>query len=302
MIEHQRIRLIFDSFIHAKKADGSAPDTLAFYRGKIEFFLRFCEDAGIQDIEEITPDIFRRFMLALEDRGHSPGGRHCYYRAVKTFLRWYEVEYEPDTWREPSRKVKPPKVDIEPLAAVDIDTVKALLGTCNDTERAGARDRAIILALLDTGARRGELARIDLADVDIDQGTILLRHTKTRKARTVYFGKLTKAALRRWLKLRGDLPGPLFLTKAGSRVTGAGLHSILQRRARLAGVKEPGVHSFRRAYAIQAWRGGLDAVTIGRLLGHSSLEVTKRYLRFETQDLQAAALKVSPGDLVKKQQ
>lgn len=300
MQNYQRIREVLNSFLRARKVEGRSSETINFYTGKLKFFLRFCEDAGINDIEQIDANLLRRFMLHLEESGNNNGGRHAYYRSIRAFMRWYESEYEPDAWKDPTKKVKAPKVDIDPLPPVEMDTVRAMLRTCNDTEYAGARDRAVIILLLDTGARRGELVSIDLADVDIDNGVILLRHSKARKARAVYVGKVARLALRRWLKHRGMTEGPLFYGHPGARLTGNGLRVILHKRATMAGVKEPGAHDFRRAFAIQSWRAGLDAVTIGRLLGHSTVEVTKRYLRFESSDLQAAALKASPGDNMQK--
>lgn len=296
MNDTQRIREKYFSFLRARRAEGRSKDTIDFYSDKLEPFVRFCEAAGVMNVEDIDADFFRRWLLHLEEKGNNPGGRHAFYRAARAFLRWYESEYEPEGWHEPTKKVRAPKVDIEPLPPVEIDTVRAMLETCKSGEYVGARDKAIIIILMDTGARRGELMAVDMADLDQDTGAIMLRHTKARKARAVYLGKVARLALRRWLKFRGTSGGALFTVEGGTRLSFGGLRGVLKRRADLAGVPEPGAHDFRRAFAIQAWRAGLDAVTIGRLLGHSSTEVTKRYLRFEAADLQAAALRVSPGD------
>ena len=81
-------------------------------------------------MEEITPDILRRFLLWLADKGHNPGGVLCHYRSVKAFVFWYIDELEPETFRNPFRKVKAPKVDDTPLPPVPLEDVKAMLKQC----------------------------------------------------------------------------------------------------------------------------------------------------------------------------
>jgi len=95
-------------------------------------------------------------MLQLKESGHNDGGRHTFYRALKTFLYWWEDEVEPDNWSNPIRKAKPPKLSIEPLKPANLADIKAMITTCDKTFT-GRRDKAILLALLDTVARAKEL-------------------------------------------------------------------------------------------------------------------------------------------------
>jgi integrase/recombinase XerD len=72
---------------------------------------------------------------------------------------------------------------------------------------------------------------------------------------------------------------------------------VVRRRALKAGLdKEPSLHSFRRAFAIGALRGGVDLMSLQRLLGHADLSVIRRYLAQTEDDLQAAHRKGSPVD------
>jgi len=74
------------------------------------------------------------------------------------------------------------------------------------------------------------------------------------------------------------------------------LRSMVQRRARAAGVRAPGLHDFRRAFALLALRGGVDLVSLQRLMGHSGLDVLRRYLAQTEADLRAAHAKGAPVD------
>jgi site-specific recombinase XerC len=84
-----------------------------------------------------------------------------YYRALRAFLIWYEKEAEPDNWKNPIAKVKAPKVGKEILEPISLETVSALLRTCN-ASFLGVRDKALILFLLDTGARASEICAFNV--------------------------------------------------------------------------------------------------------------------------------------------
>jgi len=127
----------------------------------------------------------REYLLEFEIEGHNPGGCHAAYRTVKTFLRWWENEVEPKDWTNPIRKVKAPKMSIEPLDPVDIEAVKGMMEVCPNN-LTGLRDKAMMLFLLDTGVRASELVAINLEDVDPSTGEVLVRVGKGRKPRTVF--------------------------------------------------------------------------------------------------------------------
>ena len=94
-----------------------------------------------------------------------------------------------------------------------------------------------------------------------------------------------------------DDAAPLWATDEGGRLSYSGVRQVLRRRAARAGVPEPCLHSFRRAFAIGALRGRYPSmVSLKRLLGHSSLAVVSRYLRQVEGDLQAAHEKAGVVD------
>jgi integrase/recombinase XerD len=152
---------------------------------------------------------------------------------------------------------------------------------------------------MDTGARAQEFISIDLEDVDLVTGVILIRHGKGGKPRTVFLGKKSRKALRTYLRSRQDNSSALWVSKSNERLTYWGLRQIMRRRAEKAGVQKPSLHSFRRFFAITMLRNGTDLVTLARLLGHSDLQVLERYLNQLPEDLQAAHYKASPVDNLK---
>ena len=149
------------------------------------------------------------------------------------------------------------------------------------------------------GARRAEVVSLNIEDVDFIIGTVHIKHGKGDKFRIVYLGRKSRKALRKYVKNRlNNLSpnSPLFATEEDSRLSFSGLREIIRRRSVAAGIKEPGLHDFRRCFAVQMLRGGCDLVTLSRLMGHSSLVVTQRYLYLVDDDLQNGHQLAGPID------
>lgn len=280
-----------EAFLIARKAQGVSDGTLHFYRVKLKTFSAYCEAQAITQVHQITPLVLREYLLWLEEQGHNPGGRHAHYRAIRTFLYFYEDEAEPDNWKNPIKKVSAPKVPREPLEPVSWAAVDKLLKTCRPGEFTGDRDAAILLVLLDTGLRAGELLAVNLEDVNQVRGDILVRKGKGGKPRTVFMGKKTRRAVRRYLKHRTDTNPALWVThpRHGSeRFEYFGLRSMLVRRAGKANIEPPTLHDFRRAFALAMLRQGVDIYTLAKLMGHEGIDVLKHYLKQTTQDTREA--------------
>jgi len=286
-----------EAFLIDRKAQNMSKGTLGFYQCKLKNFMDFCESKAVKNIMQITPSLLREYLLEFEAKGHNPGGCHTAYRTVKTFLRWWENEVEPKDWSNPIRKIKAPKMGIEPLDPVDIEVVKAMMEVCFHN-LTGQRDKAMMLFLLDTGVRASELVSINLEDVNPTIGDVLVRVGKGRKPRTVYLGSKSRKALRAYLKLRRDSCDALWITDEEERLTFWGVKSMMARRANQAHVKTPQLHAFRRWFALSCLRAGMDIYSLQKLMGHADLQVLSRYLKQTNQDIRNAHHKACPVDSI----
>ena len=220
------------------------------------------------------------------------------YRALRALLLWWESEWEPNGWKNPLRKVRPPRVPIEPLDPVPTDHVKAMIRTCRRRAFFGDRDRAVLLCLLDTGCRAGEFAAINIDDVDLATGQILIRAGKGGRPRMVFLGSKSRRALATYLRhdRRREESEPLWVTREGRRLSYSGLRDIVRRRANRAGVPAPTLHSFRRAFALACLRGDMDVYSLQRLMGHADLSMLRRYLAQTSEDVRKAHQRSGPVD------
>jgi site-specific recombinase XerD len=163
-----------ETFLFDRKAQNVTKGTLNFYRFQLNSFIKFCDSQLVTKIEQIEPGTIRQYLVWLENEGHNPGGINAGYRSLRAFLFWWENEIEPEEWKNPIRKVKEPKIGIEPLEPVPLDTVKALINVCAKDNFNGIRDKAIFMCLLDTGARASEFLNINLVDINPYTGEILI--------------------------------------------------------------------------------------------------------------------------------
>lgn len=277
------------SFITATKAAGRSPATLTVYGRVLTAFVAFCSARGVATVEAIDPGIIREHLLAVSEH-HAPSTVHRHYRTLKTFLYWYEAEDAPDGWRNPIRRVKAPKVPEQLLDPAPLDDLAALV------KAADVRDRAILLVLVDTGLRAGELVALNVTDFDQAEAVLFVRHGKGGLARVAPLGPRARRALRQWLRVRPDDGPAMFCSADSGRLTYWGLREILRRLSIQAKVKAPTLHSIRRAFGLGMLRAGTDLLTVSRLLGHSSPSQTPKYLKQAIADLRAAVERASVAD------
>jgi site-specific recombinase XerD len=153
-----------------------------------------------------------------------------------------------------------------------------------DLSPAGVRDAALIAVMYCTGMRRNEMVSLTLADYDPKQNAFMI-HGKGNKVRLAFLTADVQDRLGRWLKIRGQSAGPLFvsISKAGTLGTqplrGQSIRYILLSRAKQAGVKPFSPHSMRRTMATHLLEHGVDLAIVQKMLGHRHLTTTSLYDR-----------------------
>ena len=195
----------------------------------------------------------------------------------------------------PMRKVKAPRLEKKLLEPVDLGDVRKMIDACDG--RFSYRDKAILHALLDTGCRANEFISMDRDDLDIERGLIFVRYGKGGKQRMVIVGKQSRKAIRNYLRHRKDTCPALWVTDDQNRLTYWGLRQIVRRAAERAGLEEPSLHSFRRAFVVAMLRKRVNIMTIRNLMGHADLRVLERYANQSAVELEDAYRDGSPGDL-----
>jgi site-specific recombinase XerD len=283
-----KISELINQFILDRRASGKALGTIRFYIQKLAHFQAYLDNKKILTIDQIKPDDIRIFLLDFQE-DHSQGGTHAVFRSVHAFLNWYEAEFDPDNWKNPIRNIKAPKVDENILDPVSEETIEIMLSVCRLNSEYGRRDKAIILFLYQTGVRASELLRLDRSDIDLNTNTALIRKSKNKHYRYVFFDRDCKKALVNYLKIRKDNSQVLWINKYDERLRYDGLRGILTARGKEAGINPPTAHSFRRAFAIGRLRADVPEYTLIHLMGQTSINALRPYLKQDINDLRKAA-------------
>jgi len=167
------------------------------------------------------------------------------------------------------------------------DEILALAQVCrNDTKPVGARDGAMLGVAFAAGLRLSELVSLNLADLNIETGELVVRSGKNRKDRTAYAEQGALAALKDWLRVRKLDEGPLFcpVDRHGNvtirRLSGQAVYERFQLRSRQAGLSSSfSPHDGRRTWVGNLLDAGADIATVQQLAGHASVATTARYDR-----------------------
>lgn len=288
-------------FLLDRRVKGVSAKTLSWYKDALTKFRQYCAGITIYRTADISARALRLYLVYLTDAGHNDGGVSNLYRATRAYLRWCADEYSITSLLDALKRVPGPTPSAEPLDPISLDHASAMIAQCTPRTYTGERDKALLYVLLDTGVRHQELTDLTVEDINIEAGSVLIREGKGGKSRTVFVGLKARRALINYMRLRDSpllvamrrkrgatVTSALWLTDEGAPLTKSGIRQIIMRRARQAGLPEPGMHEFRRAFAINSLRNGMDVITLQRLLGHSTLAIINRYLKLLSDDLKAS--------------
>jgi site-specific recombinase XerD len=292
----QYLGVAINSFLTDCTARNLSKNTVKFYKDYLSSFEKYAESQFISNIMDIDPAFIRSYIIMFSE-DHNPGGVHAAYRSIHAFLNWVEKEELMDEdWKNPIKKIDPPEVPVKIIEPVPLEDIRRLIATCKSKSFFDKRDKSIFFFLLDTGARAQEMCDVNLEDVELSTGKVLIRQGKGRKPRYVFVNRTTIKALRAYLRIRSGHQSPaLFVAKTMGRLSYDGLRQIIRRRSKRAHLrKEPTLHDFRRQFALSMLNNGVDIFSLQRLMGHQDISILRRYLAQTTEDIHIAHNKGSP--------
>lgn len=271
----------FSDFIISKKTKGLAEKTLQSYQAQFQAVARHLDVK--MDIAMLQKADLDAMIISMRTVHLSPNSINSYTRTLKSFFSWCN-EQGITRLNIPLYKaeetVKETYSDLELSALLKKPDIRK-------ATFAEYRDWVIINFLLNCGSRAATVRAIQIRDVDLDGGVVFYRHTKNRKTQVIPLCSAMVSILREYLRHRGgEAADFLFCTETGSQLTENGLRQSIARYNTRRGVQKTSIHLFRhtiaRKYLIDC---GGDAFTLQKLLGHSTLAMTKHYCAIFDADL-----------------
>jgi site-specific recombinase XerD len=309
LVSTTNLQSLAHGYILNCRSEGKSPKTIITYQTALNNFIWYCKQNNFPDTaQKLNAVHVRQFIWYLTSATNRWGNNspktkqpasqttaNDYYRALHSFFNW--LERESLIKENPFANLHPPKVERKVIQALTPIEIDCLFNACSGKSPTHIRNKAILCMFLDTGLRVSELASLNIDDMDMNSGSIVVRHGKGGKQRVVHIGSKAQKALWKYVALyRRRESNRLFLKRSGEQLDVQGIKILVKRlgiRAKVA----VSPHKLRHTFAISYLRAGGDVFSLQYLLGHSTLQMTQRYLQsLNADDAIEAHRKFSPLD------
>lgn len=314
-VETYTFQELFNIYMFAKEAEGLARRTLENKKVYFLVFHRYLEEYH----EDVTPNTLdtntiREFLYYLKNDHVKHKNNHCVkeeYKSVgvsvsyiNTIIKHMRAFYnflveEEYVQANPFTKIRSLKEAQDNIEALSVDQLKALLKQPNQRTYAGFRDYVLMMLLADTGMRISEALNLQQEDIDFKTNVIELKgtNTKNRKTRYVPLSQKTNKLLRElFIEIEGFETTYIFVTVYGNTFDPTRFRQRLKvygEGARIKGVRVS-PHTFRHTFAKYYLLNNGDVMTLQKILGHSSIEMVRKYVNMTSKDIVVQHNKHSP--------
>jgi len=289
------IELAWKEMLTDKKLEGLTPNSLRSYDSLWGTFSKYLQEMGIERTDELNPRVIKGYLRWCEERGNNPVTINSKLKLLRAFGKWLYEEGVTDDYC--CRNIKAMRVDENPRIVRDEDIRKALSYLRRMKRREDSfyavRNHTIIIFLIGTGLRAGELCALNWDDIDWEESLIILRKTKSRKLSSVPMSETVKKELASWQAYVDrhfkERPEPLFCTREGNRITRNGIRLMFQRIRKRAGIEGTFcAHSMRNVFIKNLLKNNANLREVQLLARHSKIEVTKQYVGYFQHELKDA--------------
>ena len=265
-------------YLYAKYIRNLSVHTIRQSGGVLLSFLGFLYNDALS-LFTLTRQDISAFIEYEQDRGLKPLSVIGYLRALYAFIAFL-VEQEVLSHQIMKRKIRIQEPDALPKA-IPLEDVQLLLDSVSSV-----RDRALLLLLLRTGMRIGELLEVKVSDIVLhDRKILIYLGSKNYRGRAVYFNEDAEHALKHWLRLRDSNQRYLFYGVRKEQLSYSGAWGVMRTTLERAGLedKKYSLHSLRHTFATDMINSGMRIEVLQQLLGHQSIELTMKYARLSDE-------------------
>lgn len=306
-MKRERLSETTEAYVSNRLTLGRTEGTILHVRRALSALGGFLARRGVETAGEIDREMVRAFLaerysLALERAYVSGPATYAerYAKQLRPFFRWAVASGRVLVSPMDGLRVARGEVRL-PRNALTLEETRRILAAPDTNDILGLRDRAVLEIMYSSGLRRGEVAGLDLGDVDLAERTAMIRNGKGRKDRVVPMGEAAARWMRRYLSEsrplleRDSSERAFFLTTIGARLHRILPHRLIQRSSLAAGIERRVTsHTMRHTCATHMLRGGADIRHVQELLGHEDLRTTQIYTRVAITDLREAHRRFHP--------
>lgn len=292
----------FANFMAEKEAQGVSQATLRNYQQSYDYF---CQFNGLTDettADEVGEQAIYKWINLMKQNGAKVSSINHYLRDVRTFLYWAMVE--PREYITPSFKVKMVSGQEETIKLFSDDDILLLLEKPRKSDGFPTwRTWAIVNWILGTGNRSSTICNVKVGDVDFRKKEIILEHTKNKKAQIIPLSTATATAIKEYMRIwrkNANEDTYLFPNIGEEQLTTNALRHAFSKYCKERGVDKTNIHGLRHNFAKSCVQNNLNPYKLQQMLGHSSLAMTRKYVKLYAEDLKEGYDDYSPLDTLKK--
>ncbi|MDR4508490.1 MAG: tyrosine recombinase XerC [Candidatus Brocadiaceae bacterium] len=269
-----------------------SPQTIRAYQNDLCQYLSYLNAERCHVLGDATRLLLRKYLAFLKKQRHS---KRTIARKVATIRSLYRYLCQKGALSfNPAENIKTPKLDKKLPAFMTINETRKLLNLPDMKTITGIRDKAIMETLYSAGIRVGELAAIDVIDVDRHNGMVKVKG-KGKKERLVPIGVHAISAIQVYLEGRRSNHQALFLNNRGGRLTERSIARMLEKYRKKTDMNSSiSPHTFRHSFATHLLDAGADLRSVQELLGHANLSTTQIYTHITTERLKQVYNKAHP--------
>lgn len=271
---------VFEEFVFSKTAQGVSEATLNNYHYHMKNIARYVDIE--RSFDEVKKKDFEMMVVKMRKAGIQHNSIATYLRMLKTFYNWCSEENYPYV-KVPTF----PEKETVKETYTDEELKKLLKRPDSGCTFSEFRNWVIINFLLNSGCRAATIRNIQNQDVDFDSMRVIYRHNKNGRIQVIPLCSLMVNVLREYMKIRKGKPEDyLFCDIYGGMLTEDALRHAIAHYNKSRGVKSTSIHKFRHSFARKYLVDcGGNAFTLQKLLGHSTLNMTKHYCRIYDSDI-----------------
>lgn len=312
--QHVPFRALREAYSVYNKTTGKSPATVRWYDDKLALFERFIgadatlTDVNVATVRDYVGDLQGREMIhvnnphgARREGTLSSSYIQGFVRALRAFASW--LHHDGYTESNVLKVLKPPKVQQKITEVLSDEEATKLLTVFDRDEPFGCRNYAIVLTFLDCGLRASELCFLRTEDAHLDQAYLKVLG-KGNKERLVPIGQHCQDALLLWRDrfrsqfVAGESPY-LFLNSNGASLSVDAVDEVVKRAGAKARIPRVHCHLLRHTFATQyLCREVGDPLRLQQILGHTSLEMVRRYVAVANVQRSLIERRSSPMDLM----
>lgn len=292
----------FEEFIAEKVARNLSNSTITNYRGSYDIFCKFFEFDDDTTTDEIKQQLLFKWMGSMKLDGTKPTSINHYLRDLRTFLNWCMDADR--AYINPPFKVVMMEAQEEQLKLFSDDDIEALLQKPRRNDSFVVwRTWAIVNWVLGTGNRAATICSVKLTDINYSKKEISLAHTKNKKAQIIPLSNSLETVIKEYTRMwrkEAEVDGWLFPNVGEDQLTTNGLRQAFSKYCDDRGVARTNIHGLRHNFAKGWVQNNGNMFALQKILGHSSLDMTRKYVKLFSEDIKEDFDKFSPLDTIKR--